>query len=98
VNLLGYPHGEEAWDLLISASREELAEVFAKCREVNRDFLFAGIRKSIEALAADGEPALALMPRGSVRADERPLAQCDEWRTAIAPVDRRSSADASLNR
>jgi len=50
-----------------------VAEVFAKWREVNRDFIFAGIRKSIEALAADGETALALMPKGSVRADELAL-------------------------
>ena len=70
-NLLGYPHREqEAWDRLISASREEVAEVFAKWREVNRHFIFAGIRKSIEALAADGEVAPAVMPKGSVGADE----------------------------
>jgi hypothetical protein len=37
-NLLRYPHAEqEAWDRLISASRDEVARVFAKWREINRD-------------------------------------------------------------
>src|SRR5688572_25805752 len=78
------PHGEqEAWDRLISASREEVAGVFAKWREVNRDLIFAGIRKSIKALAADGEAALALMPKGSVRADELALGFDNVGRVAL---------------
>ena len=40
---------------------------------VSRDFILAGLRKSIEALAADGEAVLALMPEGSVSSDELAL-------------------------
>lgn len=73
-NLLGYPHGEqEAWDRLISASRDEVARVYAKWREINRDFILDGVRKAVEALAAPGETALATMPEGSVKADELAL-------------------------
>jgi hypothetical protein len=73
-NLLGYPHSEQtAWDHHISTSREDVARVFAKWREINRDFILDGVRKSVEALAADGETALALMPQGTVRADELAL-------------------------
>jgi len=84
LNLLGYPHGEqEAWDRLISASRDEVARVYAKWRGINRDFILDGLRKSVEALAAPGDTALARMPDGWVKADELALDFDNFGRTAL---------------